>query len=104
MCGAAETAGDTAQHSAAQILWRIAEINRESPMVLQVLLRRVLNLAGQIDVPLEDIAEQVVTARDQQRTMTRQAVYEQCKAAAKQWPTLKPFLNPDSTLPRRRKV
>jgi hypothetical protein len=99
MCGALECGGhhDAGKdYAAGQIMMRLAQINLESPVVLQVLLRRIINLAGGRHTSLEDVAEQVIDARTQQATMTRQAVYESCKAACAMWPTLKPYLNPDA--------
>ncbi len=95
MCG--EERDQSAQSSnwqAGQILMRLALINKDTPMVLQVLLRRVLMDTAKVDCTLEAIAGQVVNHYMQAKTTSRQAIMDLCRKASKDYPELSAYLTP----------
>lgn len=94
MCGESGDHQCGADHSAGQIIYRIAEINAESPIALQVLMRMIMFRAGHHAPSMESVADSLIAARERDGTMTRMAVYDACKRAARKFPELKRFLNP----------
>ncbi len=95
MCGEErDTSAKPMQKTAGQILMSLALINKDKPMVLQVLLRRVLMRAGREDCTLESIAEQVVSHYLEAKTTSRQAIMDVCRKAASDYPELAAFLTP----------
>ena len=95
MCGEAKSADPaTSDHSAGQIMYRLAEINSESPVALQVMLRMVMYKAGMQTRSMDAVADSIIASSKRERTMTRMAVYDACKRAARKFPELKHYLNP----------
>lgn len=95
MCGEARSQHDhSGNWQAGQILMRLALINKDTPMVLQVLLRRVLMDTARVDCTLEAIAAQVVNHYLQAKTTSRQAVMDICRKASKDYPELSAYLTP----------
>jgi hypothetical protein len=97
MCGAVvidRLADGVPERSAGEIIYRLALINQQSPLVLQVLLRRVMYMTGGSNLTLEEIACDVINAKDAHATMTKQALYDLCKRSVGIWPELQPYLTP----------
>ena len=97
LCGAERIDGDADaghEREGSRLLRTMALLNVDKPLVLQMLLRRVVDMMSTNEQTLEQIATRVIEARQAHETITRQAIYHQCLEACKEYPELARYLTP----------